>query len=196
VTGGEYTLDMVDFPRSSNGVYDAPLHVKAFNGMFLIDDFGRQQFRPDELLNRWIVPMESRIDYSKLNNGTSFSLPFDVLLVFSTNLKPTDLIDAAFLRRIQYKLKLDAPSREEYRQIFVNAAASRSLLFSDDVIDYIVDRLVPFGLAYFQPKFICDQVKESCKCLNLPPRMTPELAAEALRNLYFDIADGAVSIAA
>lgn len=196
VAGGEFTLDMLDLPRGPNaGVYDAPLHVKAFNGMLLIDDFGRQQFRPDELLNRWIVPMESRVDYLKLNTGASFALPFDVLLVFSTNLKPTDLIDPAFLRRIQYKLKLDAPNPGEYREIFASAAASRSLLFSEEVIDYVIERLAPFGLAYYQPKFICDQVKESCKCLNLPPRMTAELAADALRNLYFDIADGAVSVA-
>ncbi|HXC28385.1 MAG TPA: hypothetical protein VNV38_10565 [Stellaceae bacterium] len=195
VAGGEFTLDMLDLPRGpNNGVYDAPLHVKAFNGMFLIDDFGRQQFRPDELLNRWIVPMESRVDYLKLSTGASFSLPFDVLLVFSTNLKPADLIDPAFLRRIQYKLKLDAPEPEEYRQIFASAAASRSLAFSEEVIDYVIEQLAPFGLAYYQPKFICDQVKESCKCLNLPPRMTPELAADALRNLYFDIADGTVPV--
>ena len=91
--------------------YDAPLHVKALNGMFLIDDFGRQKFAPNDLLNRWIVPMETQFDFLKLSSGASFSLPFDLLLMFSTNLQPSDLMDPAFLRRIQYKIKLFAPSR-------------------------------------------------------------------------------------
>jgi len=190
IAGGEFTLEMLDIQcRGDRELYDAPLHVKAFNGMFLIDDFGRQRFTPDALLNRWIVPMESRIDYLKLNTGASFSLPFDVLLVFSTNLKPADLIDPAFLRRIQYKIKLEAPSREQYRQIFEGAARARSLVLPDDVFDYVIQWLAPYGLACYQPKFICDQVKEACKCLNLPPRMTTELVGEALNNLYFDLDD-------
>jgi hypothetical protein len=85
--------------------YDAPLHVKALNGMVLIDDFGRQKFSPTDLLNRLVVPMESRVDYFKLTTGASFSLPFDVLLMFSTNLEPSELMEPAFLRRIQYKIK-------------------------------------------------------------------------------------------
>jgi len=100
IAGGEFTLEMLDLQYSSDvRFYDAPLHVKAINGMLLIDDFGRQKFRPDDLLNRWIVPMENKIDYLQLHTGGSFSLPFDVLLIFSTNLQPEDLMDAAFLRR-------------------------------------------------------------------------------------------------
>ena len=109
--------------------------------MFLIDDFGRQKFAPNDLLNRWIVPMETQFDFLKLSSGASFSLPFDLLLIFSTNLQPSDLMDPAFLRRIQYKIKLSAPSREEYRQIFDAVAASRGLTLSDDVFDFIVGRL-------------------------------------------------------
>jgi len=119
IAGGEFTLEMLDLQYSSDvRFYDAPLHVKAINGMLLIDDFGRQKFRPDDLLNRWIVPMENKIDYLQLHTGGSFSLPFDVLLIFSTNLQPEDLMDAAFLRRIRYKVKLYSPTRDEYRQIF------------------------------------------------------------------------------
>src|SRR5436853_503273 len=107
VTGGEMTLDMLDLQYGSDTkFYDSPLHVKALNGMLLIDDFGRQKFSPNDLLNRMIVPMENQVDYFKLITGTSFSLPFDVLLIVSTNLQPADLMDAAFLRRIQYKIKL------------------------------------------------------------------------------------------
>ena len=94
VAGGELTLEMLDLQHNPDTkFYDAPLHVKALNGMLLVDDFGRQKFDPNELLNRWIVPMENQIDYLKLNTGTSFSLPFDELLVFSTNLQPSDLMD-------------------------------------------------------------------------------------------------------
>jgi hypothetical protein len=157
------------------------------NGMFLIDDFGRQRFPPNDLLNRFIVPMENQIDFLKLNTGASFTLPFDVLLMFSTNLQPADLMDAAFLRRIQYKIKLFEPSREEYHQIFSAVARSRGLEFTPDIFDYIVEMLQPYGLAYYQPRFICDHVIETCKSFKLVPQLTQELAGEALANLYVDI---------
>ena len=199
VTGGEMTLDMLDLQHSvETKFYDAPLHVKALNGMLLIDDFGRQKFSPNELLNRMIVPMENQVDYFKLITGTSFSLPFDVLLIFSTNLQPADLMDAAFLRRIQYKIKLFEPTRDEYRQIFEGVAKSRALTLTDQVFDFVVQtlRAGQFGLAYYQPRFICDQVVEACKCFNMPPQLTVELTIEALTNLYFDIEDAQDNAAA
>jgi predicted ATPase with chaperone activity len=200
IAGGELTLEMLDLQHNPDTkFYDAPLHIKALNGMLLVDDFGRQKFDPNELLNRWIVPMENQIDYLKLNTGTSFSLPFDELLVFSTNLQPSELMDPAFMRRIPYKIKLFAPSPEEYRQIFEHVAYVNSLELVDDVFDFVVERLTvsgKFGLAYYQPKFICEQVVETCKCFNQRPRLTKELAAEALANLYFDIEDAKDSHAA
>ncbi len=191
MAGGELTLDMLELQHNPDTrFYDAPLHVKALNGMFLIDDFGRQKFNPTDLLNRWIVPMENQVDFLRLNSGASFSLPFDELLVFSTNLKPSDLMDPAFLRRIPYKIKLFAPTIDEYHQIFSAVARSYGLILADDVFDFIVERLIrEFGLAYYQPKFICEQVIEACKCFGLPPQLTRERAAEALANLYFDIED-------
>ena len=188
MTGGEMTMEMLDLQWNAEArFYDAPLHVKALNGMMLIDDFGRQKFAPNDLLNRWIVPMENQIDFMKLNTGASFTLPFDVLLMFSTNLQPADLMDAAFLRRIQYKIKLFEPTRDEYHQIFVGVAKSRGLAFDEAVFDFVVEMLVPFGLAYYQPRFICDHVLETCKSFKLSPRLTKELAGEALANLYVDI---------
>ena len=191
VAGGELTMDMLDLQYTSDTkFYDAPLHVKALNGMFLIDDFGRQKFSPTELLNRWIVPMENQIDFLRLNTGATFSLPFDELLVFSTNLNPSDLMDPAFLRRIPYKIKLFSPTREEYHEIFSSVAKHYGLALPDDVFDFVVKRLNrEFGLAYYQPKFICEQVIEACKCYGIPPQLTAERAAEALANLYFDIED-------
>src|SRR6202011_4892348 len=144
--------------------YDAPLDVKALNGMLLVDDFGRQKFDPNDLLNRWIVPMESQIDYLKLNTGMSFSLPFDELVIFSTNLNPSDLMDPAFLRRIPYKIKLFSPTRGEYWQIFEAGTRSYGLVLTEPVFDLVIERLEKqFGLAYYQPKFICQQVIESCR---------------------------------
>jgi hypothetical protein len=192
VAGGEFTLEKLELRYSPDTkFYDAPLHVKALNGVFLLDDFGRQKFSPDSLLNRWIVPMENQVDYMTLNTGASFTLPFDMLLIFSTNLNPSDLMDPAFLRRIQYKIKLFAPSALEYRQIFETTAASYALELTDEVFNYVIERLSQVGLAYYQPKFICEHVIEACKCLKLPPQLTTELAGEALANLHFDLADAA-----
>ncbi len=158
--------------------------------MFLIDDFGRQQIKPTELLNRWIVPMESRIDYLRLQNGYVFSLPFDALLVFSTNIDPQDVMDAAQLRRIPYKILINGPNVAEYRVAFQKQAAAYQLEIEDGVFEYIVDVLSvsgQFGLALFQPKFVCEQVAEVCKAFALPRRLTLDLANEALGNLYVQL---------
>jgi energy-coupling factor transporter ATP-binding protein EcfA2 len=191
IAGGELTLEMLDLQFGhETKFYEAPLHVKALNGVFVIDDFGRQQVSAESLLNRWIVPMESRVDYLKLNTGKSFMLPFDELLIFSTNLQPSDLMDPAFLRRIPYKIKLYEPTREEYRRIFEGVARSRGLEVTDEVFDFIVERLTvatKYGLAYYQPKFICEQVVEACKYEGIRPVFTRELAGEALANLYVEI---------
>jgi len=189
VAGGEMTMDMLDLKHNpETRFYDAPLHIKALNGMFLIDDFGRQKFHPSEMLNRWIVPMENQVDYLKLNSGASFALPFDELVIFSTNLEPSDLMDPAFLRRIPYKIKMFSPTRGEYWQIFEGVARSFGLTLTEPVFDLVVDRLGErFGLAYYQPKFICQQIVESCRSFGRPVVLTTEGALAALSNLYYDI---------
>src|SRR5215469_14905359 len=189
VAGGELTLEMLDLRHNpETKFYDAPLHIKALNGMLLIDDFGRQKFQPSELLNRWIVPMENQIDFLRLNSGASFSLPFDELVIFSTNLDPSDLMDPAFLRRIPYKIKLFSPTRSEYWQIFEAVARGYGLTLTEPVFDLVLEKLEkPFGLAYYQPKFICQQVVESCRSFNRPLTLTTENALAALCNLYYDI---------
>jgi predicted ATPase with chaperone activity len=191
MAGGEMTLDMLDLRWDPiTKCYDAPLHMKALNGVFLIDDFGRQKVNPTDFLNRWIVPLESRIDYLKLNTGITFMLPFDELVIFSTNLEPRDLMDPAFLRRIPYKLQMLGPTLDEYREIFLKAAAMKNITISQAAFDYIVEQLTHenrFQLAAFQPFFLCDQVAIFCKCFDLKPEMTVELAADALENLYVGI---------
>ena len=193
MAGGEMTLDMLDLRwDETTKTYDAPLHMKALNGVFLIDDFGRQKVNPTDLLNRWIVPLENRIDYLKLNTGLTFKLPFDELVIFSTNLEPADLMDPAFLRRIPYKIQMLGPTLAEYRQIFDKVAAASGLKLRDDAFDYIVERLTGKGLhelAAFQPKFICDQVSQVVRCFRLEPEMTRVLVADALENLYVGIGE-------
>jgi hypothetical protein len=190
MAGGELTLEMLDLRFDQNTkFYDAPLHMKALNGLFLIDDFGRQQVSPTDFLNRWIVPLESRIDYLTLNTGMTFQIPFDELVIFSTNLQPADLMDPAFLRRIPYKIELVGPTVDEYREIFVNCAKHYGLTITQRVFEYIVKRLLEkeYALAYFQPRFLCDQVAQICTCFDLEPELTRDLADEALENLYVDM---------
>ena len=167
VVGGELTLEMLDLSYNEDAkFYEAPMHVKALNGTFIIDDFGRQLVTPESLLNRWIVPMESRVDYFKLTTGKSFQLPFDEFLIFSTNLEPNDLMDPAFLRRIPYKIELFEPTVEDFHRIFVIIAKHSGLELPDDVFEYVVHQLSvknSFHLAYYQPKFIIDQVLAECK---------------------------------
>ena len=187
VAGGELTLEMLDLSFNQLAkFYEAPLHVKALGGIFMIDDFGRQIVSPEALLNRWIVPLERRVDYLKLHTGKSFSLPFDELVIFSTNLTPKKLMDPAFLRRIPYKLEIPGPSGDDFRQIFNGISKARGLETSDQVVTAVmtaIQQLDGTALASYQPKFIVDQVLAACKFENIPPRFRPDLIAMALGNL-------------
>jgi len=137
--------------------------------------------------------MESQIDFMKLNTGANFTLPFDVLLMFSTNLDPSDLMDPAFLRRIQYKIQLFGPTRDDFHRIFSAVAKSRGLTFDQELFDYVIKMLTSYGLANYQPAFICNHVLETCKSFELAPQITKELAGEAMANLYVDIEEKLVA---
>jgi SpoVK/Ycf46/Vps4 family AAA+-type ATPase len=188
VTGGELTLEMLDLKYSEAAkFYEAPLHIKALGGIFVIDDFGRQMVTPEALLNRWIVPLESRVDYLKLHTGKSFQLPFDELVIFSTNLQPSTLMDPAFLRRIPYKIEVGAPTREEYRRIFYAIAKARGFDAVDEIFDYVLAELRErndFPLASYQPRFILEQLQAACKFQNVAMKFEPSLLARALKNLH------------
>jgi len=192
LVGGELTLEMLDLNYSEDAkFYEAPMHVKALNGTFIVDDFGRQLVSAENLLNRWIVPMESRIDFFKLHTGKSFFIPFDELLIFSTNLEPDDLMDPAFLRRIRYKIELDEPTKEDFRRIFETISGKAKLELTEEIFDYVVEQLLvknDFHLAYYQPKFIVDQVVSACKYEGIPPSFNRARVADALRNLYVRMA--------
>ncbi len=188
ITGGELNLEMLDLSFNSLAkFYEAPLHIKALGGIFLIDDFGRQLVSPSALLNRWIVPMESRVEHLKLHTGKTFELPFDELVIFSTNLSPGGLMDPAFLRRIPYKIEVGGPTPEQYRLIFQAVARKHGLEAGDWVIDEIIKELRvrnDFPLASFQPNFIIDQVLAAAKFDGVTPCFTPEYLALALGNLH------------
>ena len=140
-TGGELTLEMLDLAFNSvSKVYDAPLHLKANNGIYLVDDFGRQRVSPAEVLNRWIIPMERRVDYLNLTNAGKIQVPFECFLIFSSNLKPSQLGDEAFLRRIQYKMLLKNPDEKEFMKIFRSVTASFKIAIDDQTLDTFMQK--------------------------------------------------------
>ena len=187
MAGGELTLEMLDLRYDAGGhFYEAPLHVKALGGCFIIDDFGRQLVSPTNLLNRWIVPLEGRVDYLKLHTGKTFTIPFEELIIFSTNLEPEDLMDPAFLRRLPYKIEIGAPSIELYRQIFEKESAKQGLAMSDHIFDFIVSKIVgekELELAAYHPRFIVDQVVATCRFMRQEPHFEPRYIEYAVNNL-------------
>jgi len=187
ITGGELTLEMLDLRYDTTGhYYEAPLHVKALGGCFLIDDFGRQIVSPTNLLNRWIVPLESKVDYLKLHTGKTFSIPFEELVIFSTNLEPEDLMDPAFLRRLPYKIEVGAPSNENYKKIFQSECQKQSVEMTDEIFDAIVHKVTVekgLELACYHPRFIVDQVIATCRFMREPPHFEPRFIDYAIDNL-------------
>ena len=187
ITGGELTLDMLDLdfdPHSK--YYEAPLQMKAIGGIFVIDDFGRQRVRPHDLLNRWIFPLERKLDYLTLHTGKKFALLFDQLVIFATNFPPEEIMDPAQLRRVHYKLKINPPTAEEYKEIFRRICDSYGLEFSEEIMadlvnNYYIKHKVPF--AGFHPKFIAEHVIAACNYLGTPPRITRQLLADSLENM-------------
>jgi len=187
ITGGELTLEMLDLKYNEEAkFYEAPLHIKALNGTFLIDDFGRQKVAPEDILNRWIVPLNSRVDYLNLHTGKSLMIPFDELVIFSTNLHPNELMDPAFQRRIAYKLETVEPPEDLFRRVFTGMTAKVGLELTDEVYDQVMAEIKANDapLAYFQPKFIVEQVLASCKFDGVEPHFTKEYIEDALTNLY------------
>jgi len=186
--GGELTLEMLDLGYNAESrFYEAPLHIKALGGVLLIDDFGRQLVTPKALLNRWITPLESRRDHLKLSTGKSFSLPFDELVLFATNMSPRDLMDAAFLRRIPYKIEIPAPTVETYTSIFNKVATDQGVNIPQEVISGVISTIGEwknFPLAGYQPKFIIEQIRAACRFENISWEVRPQYVDMALSNLH------------
>jgi hypothetical protein len=167
VVGGELTLPMLDLTYNEHAkFYEAPFQMKANGGIFLIDDFGRQQVRPIDLLNRWIVPLEKRYDYLTTVTGKKLEIPFDQLIIFSSNLDPQDLADEAFLRRIKYKINVLDPDEAQWRQIWQLVCKGRKIPYDDKGIDYLLGKWYrPFNrpLRMCQPRDLLDQMISMAK---------------------------------
>ncbi len=182
ITGGELSLGMLDlrFNAESN-FYQAPLHVKANGGIFLIDDFGRQLCSPKELLNRWIVPLEDRHDFLALANGKKFEVPFEQLTIFSTNLDPKDLVDDAFLRRMRHKVEINAPPREIFERIFAGVCKRLGMNTCTEAVDYLFERYYTRGrpTRASDCRDLLETVQSICRFRRIPVQLTRDLMAEA-----------------
>lgn len=188
VVGGELTLPMLDLKYNTIGkFYEAPLQMKANGGIFMIDDFGRQQMRPMDLLNRWIVPLEKKYDYLTTITGTKVEVPFDQLLIFSTNLDPTQLADEAFLRRIKFKIEIRDPSEAQFRRIWELVCKGRRVDYDESGVDYLIDKWYrptgrPFRMC--QPRDILDQMISIAKYNMERVNFSPDLI-DAACDTYF-----------
>lgn len=186
--GGELMLENLDLVYDPTmKFYEAPFQMKANGGLFLIDDFGRQQVRPRDLLNRWIVPLEKRVDYLTLITGRKIDVPFDALIVFSTNLNPEELVDEAFLRRIRYKININDPSWDDFREIFQRVANKRGIPYSEEGLRYVVREYYvkpnrkPRAV---HPRDILEELSDIARFRNVPPVMSNELLDLACQSYF------------
>ena len=190
VAGGELTLSMLDlsFDQAST-FYEAPLQMKANGGLFLIDDLGRQLVRPFDLLNRWIVPLEKARDYLTLQNGKKFEVPFDQIILFSTNIEPRELSGEAFLRRIGYKIKIDYLREEEYVAICRQVCERLGVEYREEAIRFLLDEHATRGvqLSACHPNDILSRVVEICQYEGMPPRMENALITRACRDYFTEL---------
>jgi predicted ATPase with chaperone activity len=191
VTGGELTLESLDLVYDeARKYYEAPFQVKANCGMLLIDDFGRQQARPRDLLNRWIVPLEKGIDFLALHTGRKIEVPFDVLIVFSTNLAPHDLVDESFLRRIRHKIEIKNPTWDNYREIFRRECERNGVQYTDAGLAYLIQQhyLKPHReKRACHPRDIVEQMTGIARYLDIQPSLTDDLIDRACQAYFVEI---------
>jgi hypothetical protein len=189
IVGGELNMANLDLTYDHiNKFYEAPYQVKANGGMFLIDDFGRQQVKPIDLLNRWIVPLEKKYDFLTLANGRKIEMPFEVMIVFSTNMDPKDLVDDAFLRRIKYKILVDNPTAEQYRDLFELMCRIRKVPFSESGYDYLIQKWYVEkvrDLRFVHPRDLLSQMKDIANYMGVQPDMSNTLLIDRAAASYF-----------
>lgn len=188
ITGGELSLDMLDLTYNATArTYTAPLQMKASGGVFIVDDLGRQAEPPQKLVNRWIVPLEESRDILALQSGEKFEVPFDTLVIFSTNFHPNAIFDKAALRRIFFKIKIDGPSQSDYLKIFSLVAKKRRMPLNEQALLHLLKVKYPAidnVYANYQPVFLIDQMIAICEFEGIPYQMTPELIDRAWSNMF------------
>jgi hypothetical protein len=188
--GGELTLEQLDLKFNPlSKYYEAPVQLKANCGVLLVDDFGRQRIPASDLLNRWIVPLESRVDFLALHTGRKFSVPFDVLVIFATNLEPRTLADEAFLRRIPYKVRATNPSLEQFSAIFSMVCSKHGIEFDPRVVDHLCREYYEgrgLEMRACHPRDLVEQMVTLCRYRKQPVAITPRLLDEACRTYFLD----------
>jgi hypothetical protein len=193
ITGGELTLDLLDVRfDATTRQYEAPLQLKANNGMFVIDDLGRQKCAPDALFNRWIVPMNEKRDFHALGSGRHFIAPFDVVLVFSSNLHPLDLADEAFLRRIGHKIYCGYINEDTYQRIWADICDRKQIAFEPEVVNYVIDELHKPNkrpLLPCHPKDLIEIALDKAAYTGAPAKLTPELLDWAWDTYFVQLSD-------
>lgn len=194
ITGGELTLDMLELRYdAATKQYQAPLQLKANNGVFMIDDLGRQRASTEDLLNRWIVPMEEKKDYLSLGSGRHFPVPFDVVLLFSTNMNPLDLADEAFLRRLGYKIRFDYLTPDQYSSIWQQVCQDRGIACDSDVLPYVLEQLhgrLEVPLLPCHPRDLLDLALDRCRYEGEMDRVTVERIQWAWDNYFIRLNEG------
>ena len=188
ITGGELSLDMLDLAYNPTArTYQAPLQLKATGGIFIIDDLGRQAEPPQKIVNRWIVPLEESRDILALQSGEKFTVPFDTLVIFSTNFHPNEIFDGAALRRIFFKIKIDGPNQENFLKIFAMVARKKKMPLNDQALLHLLKVKYPTianNYANYQPTFLIDQMISMCEFEGIPNQMTPDLIDRAWGNMF------------
>ncbi len=188
ITGGELTLDMLDLNYNPTArTYQAPLQLKSSGGIFIVDDLGRQSEPPQKLVNRWIVPLEEAKDILALQSGEKFTVPFDTLVIFSTNFHPNEIFDGAALRRIFFKIKIDGPNQENYLKIFAMVARKKKMPLDEAALVHLLKVKYPTinnNYANYQPVFLIDQMISICEFEGIPYQMTPDLIDRAWGNMF------------
>jgi predicted ATPase with chaperone activity len=191
IVGGELTLETMDLILAPNlNFYEAPFQVKANGGVLIIDDFGRQRMEPQDLLNRWIIPLENHVDYLTLHTGKKIEVPFEQLLVFATNLNPKDIVDEAFLRRMGYRLAFTAPSAETYSSILQHYMAARDLSYDPQLLCLLLRRYEKENreMKACEPRDLIERCLDICNYKKLPRKITPDILNRAWNN-YFGVSE-------
>jgi energy-coupling factor transporter ATP-binding protein EcfA2 len=190
MTGGELTLRMLDLEFNTIAkFYEAPLQMKANNGLFVLDDFGRQQMDPQSLLNRWIINLDRQIDFMSMHTGMKFEIPFDQLVIFATNLEPKSLVDEAFLRRIRYKIKIGHPTEEQFQEIFERVCRKNAIPFRQEVYEYLIEhwyrrRNIAFNACH--PRDLIDHVIDLARFYKETPELHRDTIDHACENYFID----------
>mgnify|MGYP001459976998 FL=1 len=188
ITGGELSLDMLDLVYNPTArTYQAPLQLKSTGGIFIVDDLGRQKEPPQALINRWIVPLEESKDILALQSGEKFEVPFDTLVIFSTNFHPNKIFDQAALRRIFFKIKIDGPDQENFLKIFAMVARAKKMELDEAALVHLLKVKYPTIdniYANYQPGFLIDQMRAICDFEGIPYKMSPSLIDRAWANMF------------